>query len=116
MSAAAEALYRAIKDKATGWVTLTAQGRESQLLFDQGDLVGANIAFGHQSLAQSLLQDGKIQAAQLDALWARGEGGRVDGESLSELGADSGAASALQVLASVRGASMLASEAKFEKR
>src|SRR5438874_5194928 len=98
MTAAAEALYRAIKDKATGWVTLSAQGRESQLLFEQGNLVGANVTFGHQSLAQALLQDRKIHAAQLDAMWARGEGGRVDAESLVELGADPAKASVTQVL------------------
>src|SRR5205823_1860099 len=108
MSSAAEALYRAIKDKATGWITLSAQGRESQLLFEAGDLVGANIAFGYQSVAQSLLQDGAIRAAQLDAMWARGEGGRVDAESLVELGADPAGASVAQVLASVRSASALA--------
>ena len=70
-SPVAEALFNAHKERASGWMTLTFWGRESKLLLKEGDLVGAQMGFGHQSVLQGLLQSKKLTLSQLDALWAR---------------------------------------------
>ncbi len=75
LTSTAEALYQAHKGHATGTLTLTARGRSCELKFQDGNLVGAQVGFGHRTLAQALLQEGLLDATQLDTLWANGDGG-----------------------------------------
>ena len=70
----AEALYEAHRHRSTGCLNVIAEGRESQLRLDGGNLVGAEFRSGHRSLPQSLLRAGLIDPAKLDALWAEGQG------------------------------------------
>lgn len=70
----AEALFEAHRHRSTGCLNVIAEGRESQLLLDGGNLVGAEFRSGHRSLPQSLLRAGLIDPAKLDALWAEGQG------------------------------------------
>jgi len=70
----AEALYEAHRHRSTGCLNVIAEGRESQLLLDGGNLVGAEFRSGHRSLPQSLLRAGLIDPAKLDAIWADGQG------------------------------------------
>ena len=107
MSAVAEALLEAHKQRASGWMTLTFWGRESKLLLKEGDVVGAQMGFGHQSALQGLLQSKKLTLSQLDALWARGDAGKADAETLEEVGASPTESAAQQVLAQVRRAEEL---------
>ncbi|TQF08427.1 hypothetical protein FJV41_49985, partial [Myxococcus llanfairpwllgwyngyllgogerychwyrndrobwllllantysiliogogogochensis] len=113
-SQAAEALYSAHKSRATGWLTLSAGGRESRLMLREGDLVGTRLGFGYQSPAQALLQSGLLSAEALDALWARGGAGAADEELLEEHGLERDAVVEQQVLAHVRRLSELAERAAFE--
>ncbi|MFZ5470323.1 MAG: tetratricopeptide repeat protein [Myxococcota bacterium] len=116
LSPLVETLYVAHKEKATGWMTVTALGRESQIVLKDGDVVGANVTLGFQGAAQALFQAGKVSAQQLDALWARGEAGRIRLDNLEELGASVEEAVTAQVLASVRRLFGLAENARFEAR
>src|ERR1700687_2734454 len=70
----AEALYEAHRHESPVSLNVNAEGRESQLLLDGGNLVGAEFRSGHRSLPQSLLRAGLIDPAKLDALWAEGQG------------------------------------------
>lgn len=110
----AEALYRAHKERATGYVRLQEAGRESSLALKDGELLGMELDFGFQSLAQSLLQGGWLDPGQLDALWARGEGGRLEAETLAELGITLSQATALHRLANLRRLAGLAQAVRFE--
>ncbi|MBL8952406.1 MAG: molecular chaperone DnaJ, partial [Myxococcaceae bacterium] len=114
MSAVAEALLNAHKQRASGWLTLTFSGRESKLLLKEGDLVGAQMGFGHQSALQGLLQSKRLTLGQLDALWARGDAGKADAETLEEVGASAAETSTQAVLAQVRRLATLAAQVKFE--
>ncbi|MBI3182569.1 MAG: DUF4388 domain-containing protein, partial [Myxococcales bacterium] len=71
----AEVLYRAHKEKATGYVRVQHGERRAILAMKDGDVVGVEVGFGYQSVAQALLQAERIDPGQFDALWARGEGG-----------------------------------------
>src|SRR5262245_54127747 len=82
LPAAAEVLFEAQRARSTGRLHLVSQGRRAELLLSQGDLVGARVGFGHLTLAQALMQEGVLDAAGLDALWAIGNG---DGSSMSGL-------------------------------
>src|SRR3954462_13577332 len=93
----AEALYRAFQQKESGRLTLVAGARRAELRLSEGNLVEAKVAFGHQSMAQSLLLAEKLKPSQLDALWARGEGGVLEPESLDEIGAVAEEAERLQL-------------------
>ena len=59
-SQVAEALYLAHKFKATGALNLKANGRQSQLLLQQGDIVGAKMASGGATIevaAKGVMRD-----------------------------------------------------------
>jgi len=99
---ATEALFRAARDRSTGWLTLSAGAAESRLYLQAGDVVGARLGFGYQTLAQALLAAGQLAPAALDALWARGTAGPGSAELLQAGGLDSTRAAEVQALASVR--------------
>jgi curved DNA-binding protein CbpA len=99
---AADALFRAAREHATGWLTFSSSGAEARLYLQAGDLVGARLGFGYQTLAQALLSSGALDLQTLDTLWARGEAGSASAALLACTGGDSGAAAELQTLASVR--------------
>src|SRR5229473_1444341 len=80
-----ETLARVWHEQATGLIKIKTGDRESKLLLERGDLVGADLRFGYQSLAQSLLLEGRIGLEELDALWARGAGNHLDRETLERL-------------------------------
>ena len=89
LSPAAEALFDALAHRASGNLVLVAErGQRATFVVHAGDVVGAQIGFGFQSLAQVLWREGKLTSQQLDALWSSGEGGEPDPESLSRLGMD----------------------------
>ncbi|MEW5738628.1 MAG: molecular chaperone DnaJ, partial [Myxococcota bacterium] len=110
----AEALFNAHAARATGWLTCTAGGRESRLGFRDGQLVQVDLSFGFQAPAQALVQAGRIELFQLDALWARGEAGAVETETLEELGVSVQDMEAARALASVKQVLQLADSARFE--
>jgi curved DNA-binding protein CbpA len=99
---AADALFRAAREHATGWLTFSSSGAEARLYLQAGDLVGARLGFGYQTLAQSLLSSGALDLPTLDALWARGEAGSASAALLAAAGGDTVFAAELQTLASVR--------------
>jgi curved DNA-binding protein CbpA len=99
---AADALFRAAREHATGWLTFSSGGAEARLYLQAGDLVGARLGFGYQTLAQALLVSGMLDLPSLDALWARGEAGPASPALLQASGGDLAAAAELQTLASVR--------------
>jgi len=110
---ATEALFRAARDQATGWLTLSAHGAESRLYLQAGDVVGARLGFGYQTLAQALFASGILDAGALDVLWSRGALAPGSAELLEASGGDPGRASELQMLASVRRLATLTAEASF---
>ncbi len=112
-SPAAESLLRAQKEKLTGILQLSAGGRESKLFWDGGDLVGADLRFGYQSLPQSLLAAGRISPRELDALWARGEANHLDPETLEELNLDVRRSWEIQLFAILRCICRAADAAQF---
>ena len=73
---AAEAVFKAHQARATGELRMRAGGRVSVLGFRDGDLVAADVTFGYQGMAQSLLGGHRIDLSTLDALWARGDWAR----------------------------------------
>jgi curved DNA-binding protein CbpA len=99
---AANALFRAAREHATGWLTFASGGAEARLYLQAGDLVGARLGFGYQTLAQALLVAGSLDLPTLDALWARGEAGLASPALLSAAGGDAAFATELKTLASVR--------------
>ena len=99
---AADALFRAAREHSTGWLTFSSGGAEARLYLQSGDLVGARLGFGYQTLAQALLLAGALDLPTLDALWARGDAGPASPALLQAVGGDGEAASALQTLAAVR--------------
>ncbi len=101
-SPAADALFRAAREHATGWLTFAARGAEARLYLQAGDLVGARLGFGHQTLAQALLGVGAVDLSTLDTLWADGAAGPDSPALLSACGGDAAIAEELQTLASVR--------------
>ncbi|MEW6434700.1 MAG: molecular chaperone DnaJ, partial [Myxococcota bacterium] len=110
----AEALFTAHAQRATGWLTCTARGRESRLGFRDGHLVALDLRFGFQAPVQALVQAGKLGLGQLDALWARGEAGSVDPETLEELGVSVADAERARALACVKQVLQQAEAARFE--
>src|SRR4051812_32566136 len=96
-------------------MTLTFRGRESKLLLKAGDLVGAQMGFGHQTLLQGLLQSKRLSLNQLDALWARGDAGKADAETLEDVGASQAEHGSQHVLAQVRRLATLAAQVRFEE-
>jgi curved DNA-binding protein CbpA len=97
-----ETLARVWQEKATGLVNIKTGDRESKLLFERGDLVGADLRFGYQSLAQSLLIEGRIGLEDLDAQWARGEGNHLGRETLARLDLDARRSWEIQLFATLR--------------
>src|SRR5258708_5477323 len=97
-----ETLARVWQEEATGLVRIKAGDRESKLLFERGDLVGADLRFGYQSLAQSLLLEGRIGLEELDALWACGAGNHLDRETLARLDLDARRSWEIQLFATLR--------------
>jgi curved DNA-binding protein CbpA len=110
---ATEALFRAARDRSTGWLTLSAGGAESRLYLQAGDVVGARLGFGYQTLAQALLAAGQLAPAALDALWARGTAGPGSAELLEASATDSTRAAEVQALASVRRLASQSLDASF---
>src|SRR5262249_57489458 len=84
----AEAVTRICRDHSTGIIKVKAGDGECKVLMDRGDLVGGDLRFGYQSLAQSLLMAVRIGLKDLDAIWARGEANHLDRETLERLGLD----------------------------
>ncbi len=108
----AEALYEAHQQKATGSLKILAEGRESQLLIDRGNLVGADIRSGHRSMAQSLLRAGLLDSAALDWIWAEGQvAGR---RAIEALGLEWSQACEVQVLAQIEQLGEKATSVRFE--
>src|SRR5277367_1880877 len=99
---AADALFRAAREHATGWLTFSSEGAEARLYLQGGDLVGARLGFGYQTLAQALLVAGALDLPTLDVLWAQGELGAASSALLEAAGGDLGVAAETQTLASVR--------------
>src|SRR4051812_41778275 len=99
----AAALLAAHKERATGWLTLSAHGRTTKLALREGRVVDAEWGLGHHGVGAALLARGRIDAATLDVLWARGEAGKPDQETLLELGLLPSEAAKAQVLEGVRG-------------
>src|SRR5690349_20741972 len=99
---AAEAVFRAHQSRATGELRARAGGRESVLRFQDGDLVAVHAAFGYQGTAQALLASRRIDLSTLDALWARGDAGKLGEEDLHELGTSVSTAHELHLLSNIR--------------
>jgi len=97
-----ETLARVWHEQATGLIKIKTGDRESKLLLERGDLVGADLRFGYQSLAQSLVVEGRIGLEDLDALWARGEGNHLDRETLARLDLDARGSWEIQLFATLR--------------
>jgi curved DNA-binding protein CbpA len=110
---AADALFRAAREHATGWLTFTSGGAEARLYLQAGDLVGARLGFGYQTLAQALLVSGALDLPAFDALWARGELGASSSGLLQAAGGDVAVATEVQTLASVRRLVSYGGEATF---
>src|SRR5271154_6740069 len=110
---AADALFRAAREHATGWLTFSSGGAEARLYLQAGDLVGARLGFGYQTLAQALLVAGALDLPAFDALWARGELGASSIGLLEAVGGDVAVATELQTLASVRRLVSYGGEATF---
>ena len=108
----AEALFEAHRHRSTGCLNVIAEGRESQLLLDGGNLVGAEFRSGHRSLPQSLLRAGLIDPAQLDALWAEGQG--AGPAAIEALGLPWTQACEIHTLSQVEGLSESATHVHFE--
>ena len=109
VSPIAEALYLAHKQQATGRLRVLRGTRESQLYFDRGALVGAQLRFGHFPAAQALLLSGKLDLGAIDALWARGEAARLnDPDTLADLGLTEEEAATTHVLENVKNLKALA--------
>jgi curved DNA-binding protein CbpA len=100
-SPAADTLFRAAREHSTGWLTFVSGGAEARLYLQAGDLVGARLGFGYQTLAQSLLAAGVLDLPTLDSLWAQGDASSAEA-LLKASGVDDTAAVELQTLASVR--------------
>jgi len=109
----AEAVTRICRDHSTGIIKVKAADRESKLLMDRGDLVGADLRFGYQSLAQSLLMAGRIGLKDLDAIWARGEANHLDRETLERLGLDIRRSWEIQLFAILRAVCRSGNEVEF---
>ncbi len=112
-SPAAESLLRAQKEKLTGILQLSAGGRESKLFWEGGDLVGADLRFGYQSLPQSLLAAGRIAPRELDALWARGEANHLEHETMEQMNLDVRRSWEIQLFAILRCICRTADAAQF---
>ena len=112
-----EALYRAYLDRATGWLTCTAHGRETRIPFREGSVVGTSLGsgFGWQGTVPALVQRKRLGLSQLDALWARGEASAGDSDTLDELGVDPAEAESARVLASIRETVRHAEAVRFEQ-
>ncbi len=110
---AADALFRAAREHATGWLTFASQGAEARLYLQAGDVVGARLGFGYQTLAQALLSSGALDLPTLDALWAEGAAGPGSPALLAACGGDAAVAEELQTLASVRRLVSFGGEAAF---
>jgi curved DNA-binding protein CbpA len=108
----AEALYEAHRHRSTGCLNVIAEGRESQLLLDRGNLVGAELRSGHRSLPQSLLRAGLIDCAKLDALWAEGQG--AGPTAIEALGLQWTQACEIQTLSQIEWLSEKATHVHFE--
>src|SRR5262249_2527562 len=97
LSPAAETLYQAMEQRASGTFELVAaEGRRATVSVLEGDIVAAQIGYGFQSLAQILWRAGKLTLAQLDTLWSSGAGGEPDADALMRLGLDAAAAGSLR--------------------
>lgn len=57
----------------TGELVLNAAGRQSALLFEEGNWVGIRSGFGHLTQAQCLALDGVLDLPALDRLWFESE-------------------------------------------
>src|SRR5260370_1293599 len=112
-SPAAESLLRAQKEKLTGTLQLSAGGRESKLFWEGGDLVGADLQFGYQSLPQSLLAARRIAPRELDALWARGEANHLEPETMQQMNLDVHRSWEIQLFAILRSICRTADAAQF---
>jgi len=110
---AADALFRAAREHATGWLTFASHGAEARLYLQGGDLVGARLGFGYQTLAQALLATGALDLPTLDALWAEGAAGPGSPALLSACGDDAAVAEEVQTLAAVRRLVSFGGEATF---
>jgi tetratricopeptide (TPR) repeat protein len=108
-----EALARVWQEKATGQIKIKTGDRESKLLFERGDLVGADLRFGYQSVAQSLLAEGRIGLEDLDALWARGEGPHLARETLARWNLEPRESWELQLFAALRRLCLSANAVEF---
>jgi tetratricopeptide (TPR) repeat protein len=108
----AEALYEAHQQRLTGWLKVIAEGRHSELLLDEGNLVGAEIRTGYRSLVQSLLLRGLIDPPMLDSLWADGRG--AGPAAVEALGVEWTRACEIQMLAQIELLSAKATSVQFE--
>ena len=77
--------------------------------------MAADVTFGFQGMAQALLGGRRIDLSTLDALWARGDAGKLGEEDLHELGTSTGTARELHVLSNVRSVAGQASDASFQE-
>lgn len=111
----AEALYLAHKRRSTGSLKVSAGGRQSELLLQDGDLVGAEVRWGYQTSAQAVLRAHLIDSSALDALWARGERGAPDARTLEECGLDARRALEVQALAHVEKLTGKADSIQFDE-
>jgi len=111
----AEAVFQAHQARATGELRMRAGGRVSVLAFQGGDLVAADVTFGFQGMAQALLGGRRIDLSTLDALWARGDAGKLGEEDLHELGTSTSTAHEMHLLSNVRSVARQANDASFKE-
>ena len=107
----AEALYEAHQQRSTGWLKVLVEGRESRLVLERGNLVGAQISTGNRNLLQSLLLAGLIDPPKLDSLWADGHGRRA----IEALGLEWTRACEIHTLSQIAQLSAKASRVLFEE-
>ncbi len=111
----AEALYLARQQRSTGCLKVLAAGRESELLLEGGNLVGADVRCGYRTPAQALLLAGLLDSGTVDALWARGERAAPGRETLEACGLDSRRALEVHALGHVEKLSAIAESVFFQE-
>ncbi|MFN0063483.1 MAG: DnaJ domain-containing protein [Myxococcaceae bacterium] len=112
---AAQALLSACATRSTGRLSLlAATGRCSELWIADGDVVGAQMGFAYQSVAQSLWRMGRLGSEQLDAWWSRNEGETPSDETLAAFGVTRDEAARYQLLVQVGELATQAETTRFE--
>lgn len=109
------ALLQVLAERATGTLTINADGRTSSISLHEGAVVAAALNAGHQTAAQGLLRQGRLSLGTLDALWARGAAAALDEDFLEGAGMPQERPRIVQLAATVRRLDALGAGVAFER-